>query len=123
MEFKILVTGKNEEVASDLHEHLVTDKGYTVVRCEPTNAAIFDTLLDESRGEEALQYIDLESWTRRYLSTAILRCGTWAPPTSPTSSSSSPGTTAGVQSSFLFRKRVESRKAQGLMTVFAAVFA
>ena len=26
MEFKILVTGKNEEVASDLHEHLVTDK-------------------------------------------------------------------------------------------------
>lgn len=48
MEFKILVTGKNEEVASDLHEHLVTDKGYTVVRCEPTNAAIFDTLLDES---------------------------------------------------------------------------
>ena len=48
MEFKILVTGKNEEVASDVHEHLVTDKGYTVVRCEPTNAAIFDTLLDES---------------------------------------------------------------------------
>ena len=26
-----------------------------------------DTLLDESKGQEALQYIDLESWTRRYL--------------------------------------------------------
>jgi hypothetical protein len=26
-----------------------------------------DTLLDESKGEEALQYIDLESWIRRYL--------------------------------------------------------
>lgn len=29
--------------------------------------AFQDTLLDESKGEEALQYIDLESWTRRYL--------------------------------------------------------
>lgn len=26
-----------------------------------------DTLLDESKGQKALQYIDLESWTRRYL--------------------------------------------------------
>ena len=26
-----------------------------------------DTLMDESKGQEALQYIDLESWTRRYL--------------------------------------------------------
>ena len=29
--------------------------------------AFQDTLLDESKGEEALQFIDLESWTRRYL--------------------------------------------------------
>jgi CheY-like chemotaxis protein len=48
MELKILVTGRNEKVASDIEEHLMTDKGYTVVRCDPIKSDIFDTLLDEA---------------------------------------------------------------------------
>ena len=48
MELKILITGRNDEVASSLLENLNTDKGYNVVRCAPTKADIFDALLDES---------------------------------------------------------------------------
>lgn len=48
MDLKILVTGRNDKVASDIHEHLVVDKGYKVVSCEPLKADLFDTLLDES---------------------------------------------------------------------------
>ena len=47
MELKILVTGRNEKVISDLQERLVEDKGYEVVKCEPADIRIFDILLDE----------------------------------------------------------------------------
>ena len=45
---KILVTGRNQKVASDLSEHLTADKGYEVIQCEPEAAELFNVLLDEA---------------------------------------------------------------------------
>lgn len=48
MELKILITGKNDNVTSDLLEHLMADTEYNVVRCAPLKSDLFDALLDES---------------------------------------------------------------------------
>ncbi|MBO4510356.1 MAG: response regulator [Lachnospiraceae bacterium] len=48
MELKILITGKNDNVASDLLEHLKADTEYNVVKCAPLKSDLFDALLDES---------------------------------------------------------------------------
>ncbi|MCR5503573.1 MAG: response regulator [Lachnospiraceae bacterium] len=47
MLLKILVTGKNRKVASDISEHLETDRGYVTIKCDPNKTALFDTLISE----------------------------------------------------------------------------
>ncbi len=45
--FKILVTGKNRKVMSDICEHIEEDKGYTTLKCDPSKKALFDLMLAE----------------------------------------------------------------------------
>ncbi len=47
MKLKVLVTGKNRKVASDICEHLETDRGYVTVKCDPSKKALFDLMLAE----------------------------------------------------------------------------
>ena len=45
--FKILVTGKNRKVMSDICEHIEADKGYTTLKCAASKKALFDLMLAE----------------------------------------------------------------------------
>ncbi|MCR4793197.1 MAG: response regulator [Lachnospiraceae bacterium] len=45
--FKVLVTGKNRKIATDICEHLENDRGYLTVKCSPSKTALFDALLAE----------------------------------------------------------------------------
>ncbi len=47
MQLKVLVTGKNRKVASDICEHLESDRGYVTVKCDPNKTALFDLTLSE----------------------------------------------------------------------------
>lgn len=47
MKLKVVVTGKNRKVASDICEHLEADRGYVTVKCNPVKTALFDTILEE----------------------------------------------------------------------------
>lgn len=47
MNFKVLVTGKNRKVATDICEHLQADRGYVTVKCDPNKQALFDLMLSE----------------------------------------------------------------------------
>ena len=47
MSLKVLVTGKNRKVASDICEHLQTDRGYVTIKCDPNKRALFDLMLTE----------------------------------------------------------------------------
>ncbi len=47
MKFKVLVSGKNKNVIRDVCEHLELDRGYLTVKCPPSKAALFDTVLTE----------------------------------------------------------------------------
>ncbi|MBO4904714.1 MAG: hypothetical protein J5367_05785, partial [Lachnospiraceae bacterium] len=47
MQLKILVTGKNRKVASDICEHLESDRGYVTLKCDPNKKALFDLVLTE----------------------------------------------------------------------------
>ena len=38
--FKILVTGKNRKVMSDICEHIEADKGYTTLKCAASKKAL-----------------------------------------------------------------------------------
>ncbi len=44
MPLKVLVTGKNEEIARDISTHLVTDRGCQVIRCAPSREALIDKI-------------------------------------------------------------------------------
>ncbi len=47
MNMKVLVTGKNRKVASDICEHLEADRGYTTIKCDPNKTALFDLMVSE----------------------------------------------------------------------------
>lgn len=47
MQLKVLVTGKNRKVASDVCEHLQSDRGYVTVKCDPNKTALFDLMIAE----------------------------------------------------------------------------
>ena len=47
MQLKVLVTGKNRKVATDLCEHLEADRGYTTIKCDPSKTALFDIMISE----------------------------------------------------------------------------
>ncbi len=47
MNFKVLVTGKNRKVATDICEHLQADRGYVTVKCDPNKQALFDLMVNE----------------------------------------------------------------------------
>ncbi len=47
MKFKVLVTGKNRKVASDVCDHLQADRGYSTIKCDPNKTALFDLMLTE----------------------------------------------------------------------------
>ncbi len=47
MRLKILVTGKNRKVASDVSDHLEKDRGYVTVKCSPSKTQLFDMTLAE----------------------------------------------------------------------------
>lgn len=47
MDFKILVTGKNRKVATDICEHLEKDRGYTTIKCDPSKSALFETMTSD----------------------------------------------------------------------------
>ncbi len=44
---KVLVTGKNRKVASDICDHLEADRGYMTVKCDPVRSTLFDIILAE----------------------------------------------------------------------------
>ncbi|MBR5407050.1 MAG: response regulator [Lachnospiraceae bacterium] len=41
MHLKIMVTGKNRKIATDISDHLMTDRGYSVVKCGASKEALF----------------------------------------------------------------------------------
>ncbi len=47
MILKVMVTGKNRRIASDISEHLEHDRGYITVKCPPKKTALFDTIPQE----------------------------------------------------------------------------
>lgn len=47
MKLKVLVTGKNRKVASDICEHLQADRGYVTIKCDPNKTKLFDLMLTE----------------------------------------------------------------------------
>ena len=47
MKLQILVTGQNRRVATDLCEHLESDRGYLTVKCAANKVALYDVLLAE----------------------------------------------------------------------------
>ncbi len=47
MKLQILVTGQNRRVATDLCEHLESDRGYLTVKCNANKVALYDVLLAE----------------------------------------------------------------------------
>ncbi len=47
VKLRILVTGRNRKIAKDISEHLDLDKGYTVIKCNASKAALLDTVLAE----------------------------------------------------------------------------
>ncbi len=47
MQLKVLVTGKNRKVATDICEHLETDRGYVTVKCDPNKTTLFDVMISE----------------------------------------------------------------------------
>lgn len=47
MQLKVLVTGKNRKVATDICEHLEADRGYVTTKCSPSKAALFDIMISE----------------------------------------------------------------------------
>ena len=47
MKLQILVTGQNRRVATDLCEHLESDRGYLTVKCAASKVALYDVLLAE----------------------------------------------------------------------------
>ena len=42
MQLKVMVTGKNRKIASDICDHLVADRGYNVIKCASSKEALFD---------------------------------------------------------------------------------
>lgn len=42
MQLKVMVTGKNRKIASDISEHLVADRGYNVIKCASSKEALFE---------------------------------------------------------------------------------
>ena len=47
MQLKVLVTGKNRKVATDICEHLETDRGYVTIKCDPNKTTLFDIMISE----------------------------------------------------------------------------
>ena len=47
MKLQIMVTGQNRRVATDLCEHLESDRGYLTVKCAANKVALYDVLLAE----------------------------------------------------------------------------
>ena len=42
MQLKVMVTGKNRKIASDICDHLITDKGYNIIKCASSKEALFN---------------------------------------------------------------------------------
>ncbi|MBR4719540.1 MAG: response regulator [Lachnospiraceae bacterium] len=42
MQLKVMVTGKNRKIASDISDHLITDRGYNVIKCASSKEALFE---------------------------------------------------------------------------------
>ncbi|MBR5360035.1 MAG: response regulator [Lachnospiraceae bacterium] len=47
MLLKVLVTGKNRKIASDICDHLESDRGYMVIKCASSKEALFERILAE----------------------------------------------------------------------------
>ncbi|MCR4740587.1 MAG: response regulator [Lachnospiraceae bacterium] len=47
MQLKILVTGKNRKIITDICGHLEEDRGYMTIKCSPGKTALFDTMIAE----------------------------------------------------------------------------
>ena len=41
MQLKVMVTGKNRKIASDISDHLTSDRGYIVIKCASSKEALF----------------------------------------------------------------------------------
>ena len=47
MELKVMIVGRNRQVARDLSQRLQEDRGYTIIKCPPSKHAIFELALSE----------------------------------------------------------------------------
>ena len=47
MKLKIMVIGRNRRIATDICEHIASDRDYSTIKCPPTKNAIFETTLNE----------------------------------------------------------------------------
>ena len=42
MQLKVIITGRNRKIATDISEHLENDRGYSVIRCAPSKEGLFE---------------------------------------------------------------------------------
>ncbi len=47
MKLKVMVTGRNKSIASDISNHLSVDRGYEIIKCAPTQDKMLDVILSE----------------------------------------------------------------------------
>ena len=47
MNLKIMVTGRNRRIATDICEHISSEREYSTIKCPPTKSAIFEMSLSE----------------------------------------------------------------------------
>ncbi len=47
MQLKVMITGKNRKIASDISDHLVSDRGYNVIKCAASKVALFESVPNE----------------------------------------------------------------------------
>ena len=47
MRLKIVITGKNRKIASDVYDHLISDRNYKLIKCASTKNALFDMVIAE----------------------------------------------------------------------------
>ena len=47
MKLKVMVTGRNKRIASDISNHLIVDRGYEIIKCPPTQDKLLGVVLSE----------------------------------------------------------------------------
>jgi CheY-like chemotaxis protein len=44
MQLRVMVTGRNKKIANDICDHLVSDRGYSVIKCAPRKDTLFNSV-------------------------------------------------------------------------------